>query len=189
MDLKPEYKLWAKRLHASIPGGTFEVTRHADESESTFLDVFSSRTSPGVVVATIGVMEVNLSSHACSPLFSEIIMDSRDYNMHVANLAATLGFYVVKDGWCPSPGTVFENMIEMYLPELTVKHIMFVPPFQWKSGMSEVDLGSKTIYPVLGVPISDREYQFVEEHGSESLEDLWEEANCDVLDWFREGIV
>ena len=188
MELKPEYKTWAKRLRASIPGGTVSVARHYDEAETTALDIFTSDTAPGMVAATIGVMEVDLSRNSESQLFTEILMDSRSRNTHIANIVANIGFYVVKDGWPPFPGTVFENMIEMYSPDLKVKHIMFVPPFQWESRMAKVDLGPKTIHPILAVPITDGENQFVKENGSDALEDLWEQTNCDVLDWSREGV-
>ena len=38
------------------------------------------------------------------------------------------------------------KMVAMYIPTLIVKHVVFVPPFQWDEGMTKVRLSGKTIY-------------------------------------------
>ena len=79
-------------------------------------------------------------------------------------------------------------MVSMYAPELEAKHILFVPPFQWAEGMSRVTLGDHTIYPLLAVPITEGELQFVKDCGVDALTSLWERRHTDVLDWSREGV-
>ena len=79
-------------------------------------------------------------------------------------------------------------MVSMYAPDLDVKHVLFVPPFQWGEGMSRVTLGDRTIYPLLAVPITDGELQFVKDCGADALTSLWERRHTDVLDWSREGV-
>jgi hypothetical protein len=73
----------------------------------------------------------------------------------------------------------------MYSPDLEVKHIMFVSPFQWEEGMTKINLSTKTIYPLLAVPITQREYEFIKNNSAEALEELWVSKNTDVLNWQR----
>ncbi|MBW4422651.1 MAG: suppressor of fused domain protein [Myxacorys californica WJT36-NPBG1] len=76
----------------------------------------------------------------------------------------------------------------MYEPGLRVKHVVFVPPFQWEQGMTHVTLADRTIYLLLAVPITDGELQLVQKQGVDELQDRWEQLSTDVLDWSREGV-
>ena len=64
---------------------------------------------------------------------------------------------------------------------------MFLPPFRWGAGMTKVSLSTKTLYPLLAIPITEDEMQLVRREGSEALEDRWVEADCDTFDWNRKG--
>jgi len=104
-------------------------------------------------------------------------------------VAATIGFYIVKDGWRVAPGVTFADMVGMYAPELAAKHVVFVPPFQWDDGrLTKVALADRTVYPLLAVPITDGELRLVRDYGVDELQDRWERQSTDALDWGRAGI-
>lgn len=187
--IKPEYQAWVKHLRSTMPGLDTKVGRFYDEDEIHTIDIFSGQNKDGLIAATIGVMERNISQKPGVTIFTEILMDCRGHNEHIPDILSTIGFYIVKDGWKPAPGVVFEQMISMYDPRLHVKHVMFVPPFQWDDGMTRVNLGAKTIFPLLAVPITDSENTYAQAHGQEALEDLWAQTDCDIFNWKRKGSV
>ena len=180
------HKLWARHLRSMVPGN-ISVDRWYDEGEQNHIDLFSSQSSEGLVLGTIGLMDVVLSSKEGKELRTELLMDVRGDHPEIANVLSMIAFYVLKDGWRPGPGVVFEQLVELNIPGIHLKHVFFVPPFQWPGGMSAVELGEITIYPLLAVPITDGELDFVGRHGPEALEHLWEETHCDVLDLGRAG--
>ena len=188
-DLAPEHREWAQHMRDSTPDGQVALTLHTDEAEEQTIAIFSSRNVDGVVAATVGLMDYDVGDEPDEPVFVEVLVDARGDAAWVAEIVATIAFQVIKDGWKPAPGGIFERAIEMYSPELQVKHVMFVPPIQWEDDMSEVELGGKIVQPLLAVPITESEAVFVRAHGSEALEDLWARVEIDVFDWSRSGVV
>ena len=185
----PAHKEWARFLKSQIPG-TVQVCKHRnDDDPSKWIDIFTSENSEGVVAATIGVMDFDQSRHGRTPVHTEILVDCRGHFPEVPNIAATIGQYLIKDGWKAAPGVTFAEMVSMYLPDLEVKHVLFVPPFQWENGMTEVELSDRTVYPLLAVPITDWELELVKDCGADALESKWLERSTDVLDWERKGFV
>jgi hypothetical protein len=173
-----------------LPGNAIDVHEHLDDAEEHSIAVFTSRIGGGVVAATVGVMDVDQRRGGSGPpVATEIIVDSRTDRPYVAGLAATLGFFIIKNGWKAAPGVTFARMLPMYAPELRVKHVLFVPPFQWEQGMTRVTLSDRTLLPLLAVPISDDELTLVESQGAKELETRWSRERTDVFDWDREGAV
>jgi hypothetical protein len=187
-ELAPEHRQWAQHMRDSTPPGQVAVSLHTDARDEQTIGVFSSRNEDGVVAATVGLMDYDVGEPD-EPRFVELIVDARGDAAWVAEIVATLAFHVMKDGWKPAPGVIFERAVEMYSPELQVKHVMFVPPIQWEDEMGAVELDAKTIHPLLAVPITESEAAFVRAHGSEALEDIWARAEVDVFDWSRSGVV
>jgi hypothetical protein len=139
----------------------------------------------GGLAATVGLMEYDQSVDSTVAIASEVLVDAKG-GREVAHVAATIGFFVMKDGWKVRPGSTFANIIPMYHPEILVKHVLFTTPFQWQEGaMSKVALTGRTVYPLLAVPITDEERSFVLSRGADALETHWESEGVDVLDWGR----
>lgn len=186
---KPEHKAWAKYLIGTLPDHNINVFCYYDDTKERKIDILTGRNKDGVVAATIGVMELDQGNNVGVEVHTEILMDCRGENEYIGNVISTIAFFMIKDRWKAAPGVVFETMIEMYAPDLEVKHALFVPPIQWGEGMGEVVLGSKTIYPLLAVPITDNENEFLLKEGASALEELWTEKNVDVFDWRRHSAV
>jgi len=177
---------WVSYLRKKVPGDV-RVFRHYDEGEQNAIHIFTSENDEGVVAATVGLMDFDQRRGSGPPIGTEVLLDGRGRPPHIANVAATIAFFIMKDGRKVAPDVTFADMVSMYAPELEVKHILFIPPFQWGEGMSRVTLGERTIYPLLAVPITDRELGFVKDYGAGALQSLWEQRHTDVLDWSREG--
>jgi len=184
------HKAWALYLRDNTRGVP-SVRKFYDDDESHSIDVFSSTDTDGVVSATIGLMDIDIkAASAPESIFTEILIDSSNGGDTVGNVLSTVAFYVIKDGWRPAPGAILERMVEMYAPDLAVKHLLFVPPFQWSNNeMTRVELEGKSVLPLLGVPITDSERDFAYEHGSDALERAMEQAGVDIYDWHRVGSV
>jgi antitoxin YqcF len=172
-------KEWAN-LMRSKTGGEISIKSYYDQSETTSIDIFSSLTSGGKVCATIGLMDTGHEP----PI--EIIMDSTFEDILLENIISTAAFYVMKDKWKIRFGTTFETLVAEYHPNLHVKHLLFIPQYQWGPELSKVKLKMGNIYPVLAIGITDSELQFIKTNSLEQLENIWERDNIDVLNWQRD---
>jgi antitoxin YqcF len=188
MEPTRDHKAWGKHLQELLDGDMV-VNEYWDANEEHSIPVLESRNDEGVVAATIGLMEINQVDDQKKPIFTELLMDARGQDFPVAEMVSTLAFFIIKDGWRVAPGVTFGNIMDMYDLKLKVKHILFVPPFQWEDEMSKVKLKGKTIYPLLAVPITDKELKLVKDQGEMALVDIWERDEVDVLDWERKSAV
>lgn len=177
------HKQWAQHLRATI-GDVCAVTSYLDEAEENRIHIFTSQNKEGVVAATVGLMDINQSRQPGKEIYSEVLMDQRGHDERIANILSTIAFYIRKDGWKIAPGVIFESMVEMFVPETRLPHVMFVSPFQW-DGMSRVLLGNRTIHPLLAIPISEAESEVAKRNQGRDLEDLWERQSVDFFDWGR----
>lgn len=182
------YKQWVRYLRDMIPGD-IRVSGYADSDDANKIDIFTSSNADGVVAATVGLMDHDQSPDPAVAIHTELVLDARGQQPKLCNVLSTIAFFVIKNGWKLAPGVVFEDMIERYEPSLDIKHVMFIAPFQWETGMTRVELERQVIHPLLAVPITERERQFVADHGDDALMKIWESANTDVLDWTRRSAV
>jgi antitoxin YqcF len=88
---------WVKHLRGKVPGDV-RVFRHYDEGERNAIHIFTSENDEGVVAATVGLMDFDQSRGGGPPLATEILLDGRGRPPHIANIAATIAFFVMKDG-------------------------------------------------------------------------------------------
>lgn len=169
-------------------GGKCQVTAYGDDPKQHKVHIFTSRSEDGVVAATVGLMDIALRFSSGVELRSEIIMDQRGHDSRLANILATIAFYVMKDGWKIAPGIVFEEMVRMYIPETKLPHVVFVGPWRFDD-LGRVTLSDKTIFPLVAVPISEAEAELARANAGRDLEALWQRESIDVLDWARTSAV
>ena len=181
--ISDNHKQWAQHLRATV-GGACAVTSYLDEPEENRIHIFTSQNSEGIVAATVGLMGINQSRQPGREVYSEVLMDQRGHDERIGNILSTIAFYIMKDGWRIAPGVIFESMIEMFVPETELPHVMFTSPFQWDE-MSKIVLGDRAIYPLIAVPISEAESAIARKNQGVDLEALWERHSVDVLDWGR----
>ena len=184
-SIASEHKEWAKHMRQLV-GGNASVTAYYDEPNANKIHIFASANGDGIVVATVGLMEINQSHKQGVDIYSEIIMDQRGHDERISNVLSTIAFCVVKDGWKVAPGVIFHDVVKMYVPDTKLPHVMFTAPFQWGT-MSRVSLSAKTIYPLVAIPISEAEAKIARTNAGQDLEALWVQQSTDVLDWGRKS--
>jgi len=186
--MSPEQKQWAVYLRQRTPG-EMRIERFFDGPELHHIDVMTFESEEGVVVGTIGVMEVELSDDEKQSVRCELLIEATGKNTAVQTVVATAALAVLGEERKVAPGVVYEGMVEMYVPGLEVKHLWFIAPFQWEDEMARVELEGRTLLPLLGVPITEGEFDFIKENGPIALEKLMAEKECDVFDWRRGSLV
>lgn len=181
------HKEWANVLRSRV-GGSVAITKYSDDARARHVHIFSSESGGGIVAATIGLMEINQSRNSAVDVRTEVLLDSRANDPRVGNVLSTIAFYILKDGWRVTPGTVFENLVSMYFPDTSLPHIYFTTPFQW-SDMGKVALSEQVIYPLLAIPVSEAEAELASVDSGRELENLWASRSVDVLNWERASVV
>lgn len=183
MHISDDHKQWANYLK-DIAGGDAAVTTYCDKENNNKAPIFTSENTDGILAATVGLMDFDQSRNPASKVYTEILMDKRDSDDRVGSILSTIAFCVMKEGWKVAPGAIFKNILTYHVPGTRFPHVMFAAPFQW-DGLSIVKLQGKTIYPLVAIPISEAESQFVTFDASKILKRLWIETNVDILDWRR----
>jgi hypothetical protein len=192
MDIPADRQQWFEHLcrHAGSHG---QVQGYRDESGEHSIEVFRADGGSGALLATIGLMDIDQApkpgAGAGASIFCEIIVESLGKDERLDNMLATVAFHAMKHEWRIAPGVVFGGMLDMYFPEHPLAHVMFVAPFQWETGMTQVKLASKTIYPLVAVPISEAERAYAAEHSPRGLEQVWQSQRVNVFDWNRPSAV
>ena len=175
-------KEWAN-IVSTLTGGSRYVANYYDEQEATSINVLTVLNGGGKICATIGLMDVQHEPP------TEILMDSTTENVKLENIISMAAFFIMKDGWKIKPGAIFEALVSEYHPELELKHLLFVPQYQWGETLSKVKLEQGYIYPLLAVGITDEELDFISQGGVSALEELWEKNDINVIDWHRSSSV
>ncbi len=172
------------------------VRTYLDEKEQHSIDLLSL-TDPDTraikIYCSIGVSESNNLVRQQDGNFKnvpvELLMTGYEPFDSIPNILVTCGFYITKNQWVCQPGAVFRKIIEIYHGDKEMKHVMFVPPFLWGDRLPAVEQEDKTVYFLLAVPISDQELEYLEQHGGQKLEALFEQHNIDLFDLDRKSIL
>ena len=188
MDIPADRQHWYEHL-CRFGGADASVHGYTESGGTRSVEVFRASSDSGTLLATIGLMDIDQSPLPSATVFSEILMDSRGREEKLGSILGTIGLNVLKHRVRIAPGVIFERAIDVYLPQHPLPHAMLVAPFQWKEGMTKVQLSGKTIYPLVAVPISESERIFATEQSPRALEQLWESRQVDVLDWSRASAV
>ena len=177
-------------------GGDPCVVNHGDENEKSFIEIFSS----------VDVPQKGITSYGTIGLFQyPLIKDGKEFGTrvelvgacgsnfkHFDNILATAAFCVINSKWYCCPGAVFPDIVDMYKASKTLRHVLFVPPSSWDGSEKlnkTINLGEKKLTWLLAIPISEREYKFVEKEGSEKLERLFEKKHIDFFNLNRSSVV
>lgn len=105
-------------------------------------------------------------------------------------MLSTAALNVASGDYSLSPGNIHPQVVEMFEPDLTMKHLLFVTPFLWsEDAFSPMEDDDMVVAFLQAVPISDSEFEFARVAGVDALEDLLEQAQIDVYDLDRPPVV
>jgi hypothetical protein len=187
-----ENKLLAKYA-AGVFGGKPRVMRHLDEKEELDVAVLSCSNAPweGVTThCTLGLSDYPMyQGDEKFPARLEIVGACASDVEWFANLMSSSAFYIMRTGWLCHPGAVLQNSVEMYAPDLQLKHLYFTDPFLWEGRLETLELRTKTVAWLLAVMITEAEYQHLKEHGDQALGALFEKEQIDIFDIDRPSVV
>lgn len=191
MSISNENKIIAKSaLHAF--GDKPSVSKYWDDNNANNIDMLSTVNRPfdGVTsYSTIGLSDYSIELTVEEKTFRVEILgaSATDYEQF-PNILASCAFCIINSKFSVSPGKVFKDIIKMYYPNSEMEHVLFMSPFLWDD-LKTLEFPNKKVAWLLAVPISEKEYLFAQEKGTDSLEELFEQEDIDIFDLERESIL
>ncbi|WP_033168045.1 suppressor of fused domain protein [Clostridium sp. KNHs205] len=190
MGISNENKVIAKSALQAF-GGKPNVSKYWDDVNVSSVDLLTAvRPDEDIVsYSTIGLSDHSIDYNIDgTPLRVEIVGACAAKFNQYPNLLATCAFYIINSKFSVSHGKIFRDIIEMYFPDSQMKHVLFVAPFLW-GDIKTLEFPDKKVAWLLAVPISENEYLFAQEKGTEMLEKLFEQKKIQIFDIERKSIL
>jgi len=176
--VKPEIVSEDKQIEhllANAFGGSplrFRVVHNTRKYEVDVLAMPGKPEAELCCLGTIGLWRTNLQGPKTSESqrveLVSIFEASREGAREVLAVAA---FKVMRTQRKLSAGTVFVNCLHDWYPQATIRHLYFVDANLWSfPQLVPATMGSLQICFVEALPITESEYQYVQERGGEALE-------------------
>jgi hypothetical protein len=154
-------------------GGESAVRAYYDDREANAVAVVEATGTPHPQLTTYATASLHVFENlvADQDIRVELILVGEVGQTDVGNLLATAAFYFTKNRWHAAPGVVFPNVVTEGYPGATVKHLMWVEPFDFDSlsRISVQGLGF-AIHGLQAVPITDAEWALLKKEGFGTLE-------------------
>ncbi len=175
-----------------VIGGEPEVAGCLRDNGPEEVDVLYVADAPSqglTAYATIGMYEGETGNRVDGkPLRVELVGMCASAETEYVNMLASCAFNVLTGEYGIKPGNIFPDVIGQYRPDVTMKHMLFVPVFSWE-GLSNLEVDGIVITWLQAVPMGQREARYAREHGAEAVQTLLEQRNVDVADLNREQVV
>jgi hypothetical protein len=183
-------KIIAQEILKAI-GGDPIIKRHWDTTNKKHVDIYCSDNQPyhGITsCATIGLsdIEIGLSSQN-KKLRIEIVGACSSEKEELPNILSTVAFEIMDKNECHY-GYILQRVVELYYPNIEMKHIYLLSPFLWEE-LKTIELENMNIAWLLMIPISDDEKNYAQKNGVEALEVLFEKANIDIFNLNRSSVI
>ncbi|KAA0542571.1 suppressor of fused domain protein [Bacillus sp. BGMRC 2118] len=190
MSITEENKILARTAQKAFEGKP-KVFKYWDDNNISSIDILScdDNNFEGIIShSTLGLSEYSIDYEEKGiPLRIELVGAS--YFEHFPNILATCAFNIINSEFNCSIGTIYKDVINMYLPESSMKHILFLPPFLWEDKLQTINFETKKVSWLMAIPISEEEMKYADKNGIESLEKLFEENQINVFDLERPSII
>lgn len=191
MTVTEENKIIAKRISKQF-GGKPSVFKYWDDKNINNIDILMTgdRSYQGVTAcSTIGLSDYSIGYTVDEkPLGIEIVGASESGLEKFPNILSTCAFNIINTKLTIFYGEIFKDIINMYYPDSDMEHVLFTSPFLlWD--LQSMDFQAKKVAWLLAVPISEKEFQFAEQEGTEALEDLFERKDTDIFDIRRKSLL
>ena len=185
-------KLVFNHLHEVI-GLTPKVYSFFDEKNISKIDMYTGVDRPdfGITTySTIGLSNypIGLATKNGKELRVEFISLSNSENVDFPNILASCAFHIINDSYSCRPGTVYPDVISTYCADTEMKHIFFTSPYVWDE-LTNLETEDRLIAWLFAIPISENEFLYQKEHGSNALDELLEEQDVDVLNLHRKSVL
>ena len=194
---KPEVVSEDKQITRKVAvafGGQTTTERHLDSTRKLEISILcaSNCPSPGVnSYSTIGLWRTSLE-HAIDavPVRLELVAAFPADKEGFREVLAAAAFRIVRTRKAAAPGHVFADYVHEWYPKATVPHLFFSVPSSWEEdALNEVRVGSLEVQFLQILPISQTEYDFLLEHGEDSLELKFIDQAVDFYDLKRKSAI
>jgi antitoxin YqcF len=190
--ISSENQLIAKTI-LDVFGGTPDVWSYLDENNKSKVDILSCKDIPAQSItsySTIGLSDFSIGIRVGEvSLGIEIAGACRSGYEFYSNIISTCAFYVINSDFKCRPGATMKNIVEMYYPDISMKHILFLPPFGWRKEFPTLEFSKKKVTWLLSVPISDMELSYIIQKGVDTLETLFDEIQIDIYNLERKSVL
>jgi hypothetical protein len=164
-----------------------------NEIKDNYIDIVNCPDCPQenvISFATIALSDFSIGKNVNDiPLGVEFVAACDQKFIEFPNILSTCAFNIIIERSSCFPGAIYPEVISMYISNLPMKHILFVPPFGWGKEFRTLNFPNKTVTWLLAVPISDPEYKFARSKGSEVLQALFDEKQIDIYDLERRSTI
>lgn len=173
-------------------GGTPRVRRYHHDTEALTVDVLRCNDRPWEGVTSYST--IGLSDHPMLkdgeefPTRLELAGACATVKHLFPNILASAAFCIIRTAKLYYPGSVLLGYVREYYPSTSVPHLYLTAPFLWETSLTTLDCGTKKVSWLLAVPISDAEYTYLNMHGDDALEDLFEKHQIDIFDLARPSV-
>lgn len=174
-----------------VLGGTSVVDAFGDEREENRVYVVSAVDSPAPGWLTCATVSLHTTPNLLDgkDVRVELMATARVDDAELANLVATVAFFVIKNGWLAAPGVVFPDQVREYFPDATTPHLLWTDPFRHPElGSVEVD-GIGPVHYLQAVPLTEPERDVLHEDGYDVLTSRLADADVAYFDLWRPSSV
>lgn len=184
-------KYYSNNILKGKKKGDFRVELYLDKRETS--EVFIVETEgeylDEMYYGTVGTFPYSIDLQVDNkPLRVEFVaVAQKEYELF-PNILSTCCFHIINSHYACYPGVVYPNVIKLFYPEFNMKHLMLTNPYTWDSEFT-LDMGDCIVTWLEALPISDSEYEYIREHGSDAFEDYLEQQEVDLLDLNRPSVV
>ncbi len=173
-------------------GGKPKVFKYWDKNNESSIDILSSKDNKYaddvMSFSTIGLSDFSIGyENNEKPLRVELVGAS-DFECF-PNVLSTCAFNIINSKFECHPGAIYKDVVNMYLPNSSMKHILFISPFLWEDKLKIVNFEKKQVAWLMIIPISEEEKSYADKFGVENLEDIYEEKQINVFDLERNSII
>ncbi|MEG0314958.1 MAG: suppressor of fused domain protein [Erysipelotrichaceae bacterium] len=174
-----------------ILGGTPKVNRYLNDIKDKSIDILICMDVPQKGIqscASIGLNNTDIGLHIGEQKLRVEILGACDKQINeFGNIIASVAFNIMDSNKC-YPGYIVEDIINQYIPESHMKHVLLTDPFLWKKEKN-ISVENLCISLLMIVPISDEEFDYVKKKGVDALEKQFEEKEIDIYNIYRKSII
>ncbi len=168
--------------------GTPEVQRYLATDNVRYVDIIKTSHSDDVTyIGTIGGFRRPMKGQPIGKTKIRVEFLTAVKKQYTEIMAQTLGFLTFcldTEMLYYHPGMVVENAI----PDTnltSMRHIFLCDPFLWKNGLKGIKMDDYVVAFLYALPITDSEKDYCLKHGSEALENIFQEKNISYFELNR----
>jgi antitoxin YqcF len=141
MSVTEEKRLIARTALEAF-GGKPHVHKYWDENKKSSIDILSCEENSfeGILsYSTIGLSDYSIGYEDNSKSLRIELVGACDSKCF-PNILATCAFNIINTNFRCSVGTIFLDVVKMYLNNSPMQHILFLTPFLWKDNLQTINL-------------------------------------------------